>query len=67
MAEAWAAIQVVLFCKELGFFDICLEGDFLQIVRECAIDLPNMSRTSIEGHKICHAVFLDGEFRSCQT
>jgi hypothetical protein len=34
MAEAWVALQAVLFCKDLGFFDICLEGDSLQIVRE---------------------------------
>jgi hypothetical protein len=42
MAKAWTALQAVLFCKELGFFNICLEEDFLQIVREYAIDLVNM-------------------------
>jgi len=44
MAEAWAALQAVLSCKELGFFYICFEGDSLQVVKECSIDLGNMSR-----------------------
>jgi ribonuclease HI len=44
IAEAWAALQAILFCKELGFFDICFEGDSLQVVKECSTDLANMSR-----------------------
>jgi len=34
MAEAMAALEACLFCKEVGFFDIILEGDALQIVLE---------------------------------
>jgi ribonuclease HI len=44
MAEAWAALQAVLFCKELGFFYICFEGDSLQVVKESSTNLGNMSR-----------------------
>jgi len=32
--EAMAALEACLFCKEVGFFDIILEGDALQIVLE---------------------------------
>jgi hypothetical protein len=49
----------VLFCKELDFFDICLEKDSLQIARECTIDLANMSRYDhlLEGIKSGMKVF----------
>jgi len=32
VAEALAAVHTVEFCREIGFFDIMLEGDALQIV-----------------------------------
>jgi hypothetical protein len=34
----------VIFCKDLSFYDICFKGDALQIVRDYATDVPNMSR-----------------------
>lgn len=34
MAEAWIALQVVIFSKDIGLFDIILEGDAKQIVYE---------------------------------
>lgn len=47
MAEAMAAMEACLFCKEVGFFDIILEGDALQIVLEIKLinsGLPFLSR-----------------------
>jgi hypothetical protein len=32
VAEALAAVHAVEFCREIGFFDIMLEGNVLQIV-----------------------------------
>jgi hypothetical protein len=32
MAKAWAALQAVIFSREVGFFDIMLEGDAMQRV-----------------------------------
>jgi ribonuclease HI len=53
MAEAWAALQALLFSKEIGFFDAILEGDALQIVTANSIESPNWSRFGhfIEGIK----------------
>jgi hypothetical protein len=44
MAEAWTALQTLIFCQDLGFFDICFEGDTLQIVRDCATNVSNMNK-----------------------
>lgn len=51
--KEWAALQTVIFSKESGFFDIYLEGDALQIVRDCATVMPNTSRYGhlVEGIK----------------
>ncbi|MBA0573546.1 hypothetical protein Golob_000816, partial [Gossypium lobatum] len=32
--EAWACLQVVTFAEELGFQDICVEGDTLKVVKK---------------------------------
>jgi ribonuclease HI len=31
--EAWGALRAVEFCEEMGFFDIILEGDSLNVVK----------------------------------
>lgn len=48
MTEAWAALQALLFSKEIGFFDVILDGDALQIMKS-----PNWSKFGhfIEGIK----------------
>lgn len=51
MAESWAGLHVVLFCKEIGLFDIVAEGDALQVVKEINLATSNLSRY---GH------FIDG-------
>ncbi|KAH1031841.1 hypothetical protein J1N35_044015 [Gossypium stocksii] len=33
-AEAWACLQAVTFAEELGFQDICVEGDTLTVVKK---------------------------------
>jgi hypothetical protein len=43
-AMAEAAKEACLFCKDMGFFDIILEGDTLQIVLEINSSLPSLSR-----------------------
>jgi hypothetical protein len=44
MAEAWAALQALLFRKEICFFGVILEGDALQIVITISMESPNWSR-----------------------
>lgn len=62
LAEAQAALYAVIFSQEMGFIDLILEGDALQIVK--AINL-NMENSSSYGH------FVEGiqtglcQFRSC--
>jgi hypothetical protein len=53
MVEAWATLQALLFCREIGLFDIILEGDAMQIVTTISTDLLNWSRFEhfIEGIK----------------
>lgn len=34
VAEARTALQALEFCRKMGFFDIVIEGDALQIVNE---------------------------------
>jgi hypothetical protein len=43
VAEAMAVLGAVLFCKEVGFFDVILEGDAKQIVDEANAAGPNLS------------------------
>lgn len=51
MAESWAGFQAVMFCKEIDLFDIVLEGDALQVVKEINSDNPTLSK---------HGHFIDG-------
>jgi hypothetical protein len=44
MVEVWAALHAVIFSKEVGLFDILLEGDALQIVNESNTDMQNTSK-----------------------
>jgi hypothetical protein len=41
MAEAWAALQAVIFNGEIDLFDIILEGDTMQIVNAISTPLSN--------------------------
>lgn len=50
-AEAWAALHAVTFSKDMGLFDIILEGNALQIIKEINSTNINLSRY---GH------FIDG-------
>lgn len=34
LAEAVAFLQVIIFCQDLGFREIILEGDSLQVIQE---------------------------------
>jgi len=53
MAKTWAALQAVMFFQDLGFYDICSEGDALQIIRDCVMNVSNESRYGhlVEGIK----------------
>jgi hypothetical protein len=44
VAESKAGLHVVLFCKEVGLFDIVLEGDVLQVVNTINSANPTLSR-----------------------
>jgi ribonuclease HI len=60
-AEAIAALHALIFCKEVEFFDIILEGDALQIVTEVK---SNISSKHGSGHFI-EAIQVElGTFRS---
>jgi len=52
-AMAEAAKEACLFCKDMGFFDIILEGDTLQIVLEI-IDSINRELSSFRSAKFVH-------------
>jgi ribonuclease HI len=43
VAEAMAALEAVLFCKEVGFFDVILKRDAKQIMDEVNAAGPNLS------------------------
>lgn len=64
IAKAWATMTAATLCMDMGFFDVILEGDSKQIVKELDGDSPNFSRY---GH------FADGirsvlqSFRSSQV
>jgi hypothetical protein len=45
VAEILAAPEAVVFCKEVGFLVVILEGDALKIVKEINSDPPFLSRT----------------------
>jgi hypothetical protein len=49
----WATIRAVRFTREIGLFDIILEGDTMQIVTAIFTDLSNWSKFGhfIEGIK----------------
>jgi hypothetical protein len=49
MVEAMAALWAVLFCKEVGFFEVVFEGDSAQVVGEI---LSNPTYLSSSGHLI---------------
>jgi hypothetical protein len=49
VAEAMAALEAILFCKQAGFFIVLLEGDAKQVVNEVNHGSINMS---IGGHFI---------------
>jgi hypothetical protein len=53
MAEAWQLFKQWCFVRSSIFFDICLERDTLQIVKECTTKSSNMSRYGhlVEGIK----------------
>jgi hypothetical protein len=42
VAEAMIALEAVLFCKEVGFFEVLLEGDVKQVVTEVNAAGPNL-------------------------
>jgi hypothetical protein len=44
VAESLAAIYAMIFCKEVGFFDVIFEGDALQVVKEIQSTPPYTSR-----------------------
>lgn len=44
VAEALAALHAVILSKEIGFSDIILEGDALQIIQEINSERPNLSK-----------------------
>jgi ribonuclease HI len=45
MAEAMAALWAVLFCKEVGFINVIIEGDAAQVVIEINSPPPYLSNT----------------------
>jgi hypothetical protein len=47
LAEAMAAYEAVVFCKEVGFYDIILEGDAKQVVDDVNSRTPNQN---VAGH-----------------
>jgi len=49
IAEAMAALWAVIFCKEVGFFEVVFEGDSLQVVEEILSKTPFLSSS---GHLI---------------
>lgn len=61
MAEAMAALWAVLFCKEVGFFEVLFEGDSAQVVEE--IHSKSLSLSSC-GHFIESIVKELKDFRS---
>lgn len=44
IAEAWAALHAIIFVKEIGMFDIILEGDAKQVVDKINSDSPTLNR-----------------------
>jgi hypothetical protein len=44
MAEVMAAMKVVTFSREVGFFEAIFEGDSLQIVKAINANTPNLSK-----------------------
>jgi ribonuclease HI len=64
-AEAMAALGAMQFCRDVGFFDVMLEGDAAQVIAEIKSDSPlfSMSGLFVEsiGNEIKHlwsAIFL---------
>jgi ribonuclease HI len=45
MAEAMAALWAVKFCKEVGFFEVILEGDAAQVVNGIISPLPHLAKS----------------------
>jgi hypothetical protein len=44
IVEAMAAFWAVRFCKKVGFFEVILEGDTIQVVDEIRSPLPHLSK-----------------------
>jgi ribonuclease HI len=49
MAEALAAANAIIFCKELGYTNVIFEGDAIQVIKAIEMDGPCMSNC---GHMI---------------
>jgi len=51
VAEAMAALEAILFCKQAGFFNVLLEGDAKQVVNDVNHGSLNLSTAGhfIEG------------------
>jgi hypothetical protein len=45
VAEALAALWAVKFSKEVGFFEVILEGDVLQVVKDIMSPVPHLSKS----------------------
>lgn len=45
VAEALAALWAVKFCKEVGFFEVILEGDAAQVVNDIISPLPHLAKS----------------------
>ena len=43
MAEALAAVHAVMLCKEMGYVNVTIEGDALQVIRAIATTDPCLS------------------------
>jgi ribonuclease HI len=60
VAEVWASMIVVNLCKDVGVFDIILEGDSQQVVKEINKVSPNLSRHGIKKKKTVELNFIKG-------
>lgn len=46
MAEAMATLWAVKFCKEVGLFEMILEGDAAQVGNDIISSLPHLAKSS---------------------
>jgi len=67
--EIVAASEAVIFCKDVGFRDVIMEGDALNVVKEINSAPPYLSRlghfySCVQGSQFCNTYSSKGSFSS---